>query len=511
MKIALIDQKSLFTNDVDLLVLGIFSKETKGEGKAQSKQKSPNFVLPNEFKTLDTKFSNQLVEIAFSEGFDAKLSETFVIHTLGKVRAKSVCLLGLGEKGSATQETYRRASAQAIKVANTKRCHSLGLALAVSAKVPFEVCSKAQIEGALLANYQFDKYLSEKGPKTIKEIFLAKRNIRQPKKLLDNAKAISDGVCFARDLVNEGPLELDPTEFTKRAQKKGKAAGLDVKVYDEKALAKEKMGLMLAVAKASLDLTPPRLVRLAYRPPGKAKCHVVLVGKGVTFDSGGLDIKPAAGMLDMKVDMSGAAAVAGAMIAIGQIKPRVAVTGYLACVENGIGSAAYHPGDILKSRKGLTVEIFNTDAEGRLVLADALDLAQEKEKPDYLIDIATLTGACMVALGPSTAGIFTNDESLFASLIRHGKNSGEDFWRLPLNEDLFDQLKSPIADLKNCGERWGGSITAALFLKRFIQEGTKWAHLDIAGPATNEKPHPYIPKGGAGFAVRTLVEFVTSL
>jgi leucyl aminopeptidase len=250
---------------------------------------------------------------------------------------------------------------------------------------------------------------------------------------------------------------------------------------------------------------PPRVVRMTYRPKGKATKHIGLVGKGLTFDSGGLDIKPADGMLDMKIDMSGAAAVLGAMIAIGQLKPNVAVTAYLGCVENGIGGNAYHPGDILKSRKGLTVEINNTDAEGRLVLSDCIDLCLTKDKPDVLIDLATLTGACMIALGPNTAGLYSSDDALAEDIKNVGRRNGEDFWRMPLNDELFSQLKSPIADMKNTGLRYGGSITAALFLKQFVDGRATWAHIDMAGPAFTEKDSDYTPRGGVGFGVRTLV------
>jgi leucyl aminopeptidase len=262
------------------------------------------------------------------------------------------------------------------------------------------------------------------------------------------------------------------------------------------------------VAKAAAPYTPPRVVRLEYRPRGKAKKHIVLVGKGLTFDTGGLDIKPPDGMLDMKVDMSGAAAVLGAMVALGRIRPDVAVTGYLGCVENGIGGNAYHPGDILTSRKGLTVEINNTDAEGRLVLGDCIDLAITEQKPDLLIDLATLTGACMIALGPNTAGVFTDDDALAEDIKTIGRRNGEDFWRLPLNDDLFGQLKSPIADMKNTGSRHGGAITAALFLKQFVDGRTAWAHIDIAGPAATDKDGDYTPRGGVGFGVRTLVGLI---
>ena len=331
------------------------------------------------------------------------------------------------------------------------------------------------------------------------------------KAAVTRGQAIAEGVALARDLVNECPSALTPAQFATEARKVGRQSNLTVSVLDEKGLAKERMGMMLAVARAATPYTPPRLVKLSYTPKKKAKKHVCLVGKGLTFDSGGLDIKPAAGMLDMKVDMSGAAAVLGAMSAIGKLRPDVKVTAYLGCVENGIGGNAYHPGDVLTSRKGLTVEVNNTDAEGRLVLADCIDYALSKDKPDVLIDLATLTGACMVALGPTTAGLFTDDDDLAADLRNAGIRAGEDFWRLPLNDDLMGQLKSQIADCRNTGERMGGAITAALFLKQFVDDRATWAHLDIAGPATSDKEEGYKARGGAGFGVRTLVGFIDRL
>lgn len=235
----------------------------------------------------------------------------------------------------------------------------------------------------------------------------------------------------------------------------------------------------------------------------------MLVGKGVTFDTGGLDLKPSNAMGDMKVDMSGAAAALGTMLAIAKLKPHVNVTAYMPCVENGIGAHAYHPGDVIRSRKGISVEINNTDAEGRLILADALDYGQSRDNPDTVIDLATLTGAIIVALGPTMAGLFANNDKLAQQLIACGKKAGEEFWRMPLNEELSANLKSGIADIRQIGDRpQGGSILGALFLKKFVRDNVEWAHLDIAGPATTEKDHPYNPLGGTGFAVRTLVKYL---
>ncbi|OGQ21257.1 MAG: hypothetical protein A2138_05395 [Deltaproteobacteria bacterium RBG_16_71_12] len=314
-------------------------------------------------------------------------------------------------------------------------------------------------------------------------------------------------MCLARDLVNEPAGTLTPVELARRAVAAGKEHGFDVEVLDEKDIARERMGMLLAVAQAASPYRPPRVVKLSYRGK-KGKKRIALVGKGLTFDSGGLDIKPADGMLDMKVDMSGAAAVLGAFVALARLEPRVTLTGWLGCVENGVGGNAYHPGDVLTSRKGLTVEVNNTDAEGRLVLADCLDLAITEAKPDLVVDLATLTGACMVALGPSTAAVFTDDDTLAEDVRNAGKRAGEDFWRLPLNDALQEQLKSSIADCKNTGLRFGGAITAALFLKQFVDGRATWAHLDIAGPADTDRDSEYTAKGGVGFGVRTLVGLI---
>ena len=486
MKLTIESPSNLDSHKTDLLVTCVFSP----------------LSIPSEWMKLDIKSS------AESEGFSAKMGQVFSTQTFLKKGPKSIALLGLGEKEKSSTDTLRKAGGLTFRLAGEKRCKNLSILFNDDKEA-----LQAYLEGFYMAQYRFDKYLTEnKTEKYLESItFLSKLSKDDLKKQSASALAIAESVCYARDLINEGPLVMNPEEMAKRAKREAKELGLSIDILDENKLEKEKMGLILGVARGALKSAPPRLIRLAYRPEKKHKKHVVLVGKGVTFDSGGLDLKPSAGMLDMKIDMSGAACVFGTMMAIAKFKPSVAVTGYMVCVENAIGSNAFHPGDILLSRKGLSVEINNTDAEGRLILADALDYAQEREKPDLLIDLATLTGACMVALGPTTAGLFSKNEGLTQDLLKAGKKVGEDYWHMPLNDDLADQLKSPIADLKNSGERYGGSITAALFLQRFVKEKTAWAHLDIAGPASNEKDHPYIPKGGAGFGVRTLVELITHL
>ncbi len=496
----------------DLLVYAVFvdgaARPAGRAAKTTAKKKGSDLSAP--LQAVDLALAGVLGEAMAAEGFTGAVGQSLLLHTHGKLAAARVLLLGLGSKEKLGPDTMRRFAGQAVKHAEKCKAKKAVLVLPeAEEEVRLEVGVQAAAEGAILASYRFDKYLTENKPvSTLVTLELALPNRQKVDAALARAQAIAEGVCFARDLVNEPPASLTPVEFARRAQVAGKAAGLKVTVLDEKGILREKMGLMYGVAKASLPYTPPRVVRLEYRPRGKAKKHVALVGKGLTFDCGGLDIKPADGMLEMKIDMGGAAAVLGAMLAIGRIKPDVAVTGYLGCVENGIGGNAFHPGDVLTSRKGLTVEINNTDAEGRLVLADCIDLAITEQKPDLLIDLATLTGACMIALGPTTAGVFTDDDTLAADIKTIGKRCGEDFWRLPLNDDLLAQLKSPIADMKNTGLRYGGAITAAMFLKRFVDGRTNWAHIDLAGPVHGDKEGDYQTRGATGFAVRTLVGLI---
>jgi leucyl aminopeptidase len=477
--------------------------------RSGSAKKAAAAALPASLAHIDKALDGLLADIAAAEGFTGASGQTLSFHTHGKLPVARVLLVGLGAADKVGPDALRRFAGTAVRFADKCKAKRAVVVVPEDGAMRLEARVQAVAEGALLASYRFDKYLTkDKASSSLAEVELALSTRARVDGSLARARAVADGVCLARDLVNEPAGSLTPVEFARRAVDAGRASGIKVAVLDEEAIARERMGMLLAVAKAALPYTPPRVVRLEYRPKKKAAKHIVLVGKGLTFDSGGLDIKPADGMLDMKVDMSGAAAVLGAMVAIGRIRPDVAVTGYLGCVENGIGGNAYHPGDILKSRKGLTVEINNTDAEGRLVLGDCIDLAITEQKPDLLIDLATLTGACMIALGPNTAGLFTDDDALAEDIKTIGKRNGEDFWRLPLNDDLLGQLKSPIADMKNTGLRYGGAITAALFLKQFVDKRTNWAHLDIAGPATTDKDADYMVKGGAGFGVRTLVGLI---
>jgi leucyl aminopeptidase len=308
-------------------------------------------------------------------------------------------------------------------------------------------------------------------------------------------------------LINEPASVSTPTYLAEQAAKLSRGNGLKSEIWGLNKIKAAKMTGLLAVARGSVE--EPRFIKLVYKPTGKPKKKIALVGKGLTFDSGGLSLKPAKSMEKMKLDMSGGATVLGVMRVISQLKPQVQVTGYVPATENMPSGTAQKPGDIIRYSNGKTVEVLNTDAEGRLILADALIHAAQ-EKPDAIIDLATLTGACVVALGPQIAGLFSNNQDLADALLRCGKETGEPLWRLPLVREYRDDIRSSIADIKNTGSGNAGAIAAALFLEEFV-DGVPWAHYDIAGPAFAEKDGAYIPKGGTGFGVRTLVRYLLSL
>jgi leucyl aminopeptidase len=371
------------------------------------------------------------------------------------------------------------------------------IALALPARDEAE--AEAVALGGLLGGYAFSRYRTTAPPPPSAELTLLSGAATGRR-----AQALADAVALVRDLVNTGPSDLVPATLAEEAERIAAGRGLDVEVLDEKALAEGGYGGLLAVGQGSVH--PPRLVRLAYRHPGATKT-VVFAGKGITFDSGGLSLKPAKSMEHMKSDMAGAAAVLGAMQVIADLAPAVNVVGYLAAAENMPGGGAQRPADIITIHGGKTVEVLNTDAEGRLVLADAL-ARSAADAPDLVVDIATLTGAQSVALGRRTAGVMANDDAVRDGIVASSRRAGEAFWPMPLPEELRDGLDSDVADLANVSQdRSGGMLVGGLFLREFVAEGTRWAHLDIAGPAFNEEgPHGYTPKGGTGAAVRTLVQ-----
>jgi leucyl aminopeptidase len=317
---------------------------------------------------------------------------------------------------------------------------------------------------------------------------------------------VAAAVSLARDLVNEPPGVLTPERMAEIALAEGKQAGLEVNVFTPPALRQMGMGGILGVAQGSHQ--EPRMIELRYRPKGTPKQRLALLGKGLTFDSGGLSIKTSEGMETMKCDMAGSAAVLATLCALPELGCSAEVTGLLGMAENMPGGAAIRPGDVLHIMNGKTVEVRNTDAEGRLVLADLLSYASKIEKLDAAVDLATLTGACVVALGPMAAGILSNDRALADRILGAASEAGEALWPLPLYAEYREHIKSDIADIKNTGIRWGGAITAALFLQEFVRPGLSWAHLDIAGPAFGEKDYSYLPRGGSGYGVRTLLRWL---
>jgi leucyl aminopeptidase len=454
---------------------------------------------------LEDALGGGLLSHLKSSDFDGKLDQLIDVPTFGRIKARRLLVAGLGPKGELDIARVRSVVASAVRAAQSSTTKSAALVL------PEGLPSlRAVGEGIVLGAYKFSRYFTgERKPKAelAKVSVLATGKISaEQKKQLEQGVAIGHAVGIARDAVNEPPNELYPETLAQIAQRIGKEHGFKVKVLDKKGILAAGMHLHYAVGQGSTN--EPRFVHLSYVPKKKKK-KVVFVGKGLTFDSGGLCIKPAAGMGEMKSDMGGAAAVLGLMAAVGVIKPDIELHMLVGAAENMPDGSAYRPADIFPSLDGKTVEIINTDAEGRLVLADALAYAVNL-KPDIIVDAATLTGAALVALGKTCSAYYATDDKLAATLEASAREAGELFWRMPLLEELGEQLKSDVADLKHTGDRWGGSITAALFLREFVGK-VPWVHCDIAGPVLAERARGVYPKGGTGHAVLTFLGFVERL
>lgn len=420
-----------------------------------------------------------------------------------------LCIIGWssteGVAGFESVERYRRLGATIASEARKLKADRVQLIAGPLdlAKAEF---SSALYEGLRLSSYAFTQY-KEKAPKISQVTQVIVSGGRVNREAFREAAIACDATMFARDLINLSPRDCTPRTIVQAARRVAARGKLSLQVLDKKKLKSMKANTLLAVAQGSDE--PPFLVKITYRPKGRILKKVALVGKGVTFDSGGLSIKTASGMETMKSDMAGAACVLATLKAIAQLKPRIEVTAYIPLVENMINGRATRPGDVVRSMNGKFVEILNTDAEGRLILADAITLA-ERDGYDVMIDVATLTGACMVALGDTYAGLFTDDTVLADALLAASGMAGERFWRLPLAPEYRDLIKSSIADIKNTGGRYGGAITAALFLKEFVTKKS-WAHMDIAGPSFAESEKAYIKKGGVGFGVRTLIRYIQGI
>jgi len=486
----LTSQSAPTATDADALVIGVF-------------QGTDGPVLVTHIDDFD------LTGALTALGATGKPEEITKIHTAGRLATPVIAAVGLGpdlrtaEGGSreAHLERLRRAAGAAARELSSGR--AARVAIALPADEPDE--AEAVALGALLGGYAFRKYRTTESSPTDTELIVHTAQGAAA----DRARTLADAMTLVRDLVNTSPRDLVPADLAAAAERVAAASGLGVLVLDENDLAKEGYGGILAVGMGSAH--PPRLVRLEYTHPD-AERTVVFAGKGITFDSGGLSLKPSKSMETMKADMSGAAAVLGALQAIAAFAPAVNVVGYLSIAENMPGGGAQRPSDVITIYGGKTVEVLNTDAEGRLVLADALARAVA-DGPNLLIDVATLTGAQVIALGVRTSGVMASDNAVAAQVADSARRAGEAMWPMPMPEELRKGLDSSVADIANvAAERGGGMLVAALFLREFVPDGLPWAHLDIAGPAFNEGgAYGYIPKGGTGAAVRTLVQLAVDV
>tara|TARA_B100000902_G_scaffold374195_1_gene402947 strand:- start:756 stop:2192 length:1437 start_codon:yes stop_codon:yes gene_type:complete len=418
-----------------------------------------------------------------------------------------VALLGVGSLENLTHANYRQAGAKLMR--EVKNFHSLSVDFSgyFNENVDQPNATQAFLEGAFLGAYEFTQLKSKTKKPSLTTIAIIGSG-QKIKQAINRAESIAFGVNLARDMVNLPGGDLTPVAFARKASSIAKDKKLAIKILDGPAIKKAKMGGILGVNRGSTQ--QPRFVQLTYKPIKSSGKHIVLVGKGVTFDAGGLSIKTAQGMSTMKCDMGGAAAVLGAMSTLNAISPSVKVTGLMPLTDNMLGGDATRPGDVLRIKNGKTVEVLNTDAEGRLILADALSVASSM-KADAIIDLATLTGACMVALGSQYAGLMGTDSDLIEAIENSSKATGEEVWHLPLPKEYRSQLDSDVADVKNIGSNWGGALTAGLFLKEFVSEEIPWAHIDIAGPAFADSPWGEHSKGGTGFGVRLLVNVIENL
>ena len=477
-------------------------------------------ALPALLTTSDA-ISEAAARFSANGEFKAALGETLLLHAPAGLRAERLLLVGLGRSKHLTPDQVRKGAGVAIRTLKPRGLREAAIAFpedhALSDEhldeLPCALTMRALIEGAELAEPDYDTYKSHRVDRSVQSFAVLAKDLEPATRAemetgFREGQIVAEAQNFARTLVNEPANVLTPTELARRTQAMCEEAGIGCEVDSTEKLRELGMGAFLAVAQGSAE--PPALITMRYEPEGGAaegSPVLGLVGKGITFDTGGNSIKSAEGMEKMKYDMAGAAAMIGAMRAIATLKPKVRVMGVICSTENMLDGKAYRPGDVLTAMSGTTIEILNTDAEGRLVLADGLHYAKTLGCT-HLIDAATLTGAVAVALGVLNVGLFSNDDAEAAQLLAAGTTAGERFWQLPCTDDYADQIKSKIADIQNTGRtRYGGAITAAMFLKCFAEE-TPWVHLDIAGCAWDEEPKPWIAKGPTGVGVRSIVEWV---
>ena len=475
----------------DALVLGML----RGEG------------ISDDLKEIDKALGGELKTLIESEKFDGETGKAVLLgSTFGRIGSKRVLVVGLGEKRSPGLVALRKAG-----IVSAKRLRKSSASIAFSPRFSNKSgYVRALSEGLYLGAYEFNKYKTngDDGGK-LSEIILSSDGLTEKRLAAETglARAVGESTNLVRDLVNEPPVYMTPTKLAETAEGIAEEDGLGCEIFGPEEIDRHGMRGIQAVTSGSDQ--EPRFIHLTYEPSKKPTKTIAIVGKGITFDSGGLCIKPADSMRTMKMDMAGAAAVLGVMKALPALKPRVRVHGLIASCENMTGPRAYKPDDVIKAYNGKTIEVINTDAEGRVVLSDALSYAVELKAAE-IVDMATLTGACIVGLGLYTAGVMGNDSKLVGKILKASREAGEKIWELPLDDELRSEIRSDVADIKNAGSRWGGAITAAMFLENFVGE-TPWAHIDLAGPAYAEREGEFYPKGGTGFGVRTILDYILGL
>lgn len=484
------DSRKFYEIECDALVVGIFEGEKPDSG-----------VLAE----IDQRTGGVLTSLIETGEFAGKSSESAYIHNTGDIKARRLLLLGAGKQAEFTAVNVRRMAGTAARTLRGKKARTF--AFLRRSDVAIAESAQAATEGALLALFEPDKYhTSDKTENHLDQMILATNgdDLNSASSGIERGRIIAEATNFGREVINEPSNVMTPTEMANKAAEVAKAYGLELDVLDEDQMRELGMGSLLGVAQGSAE--PAKLIVLTYKPKTKSDETVAIVGKGVTFDTGGISIKPADGMEKMKYDMAGGATTIAAMRAIAQLKPSVNVLGIVPATENMPGGRAQRPGDVVRAMTGKTIEVINTDAEGRLILADAVAYAR-KLGATKIVDLATLTGAVSIALGDVYVAILGNNQEWTDTVIGAAKKSGEKFWQLPLDKEYREQIKSEIADIKNVGGRKAGTITGAYFIREFVED-TPWVHLDIAGTAWNESTKPYLAIGPTGVCVRTLVNLV---
>jgi leucyl aminopeptidase len=468
----------------------------------------PPQPLEGSIQRMDVEWKGFISNLLEQGDFKGELFECRLLYPYGALPAKRILLTGLGKKGEFNLERWRGAASKAGQFIRDSGIKQFAFSINEFNGFSKRELAESFVTGLLLGTYQFDEFKTHEKDKIkeIGEMVILGETAEEIQSLIDGVrigKIISEAVCMARDLVNGPSNKVTPTVLADRAQQIAKDHAMEIQVFEMSQAEAMGMEAFVAVAKGSQE--PGKFISLEYNK-GKGLDTIALVGKGITFDSGGISIKPSEKMERMKDDMSGAAAVMAAMQAASELQLPLHLVGIIPATENLPSGKAYKPGDILKTLSGQTVEVISTDAEGRLILSDALTYSL-RYQPKAIIDLATLTGACVIALGDYISGLFGNDESLLKRIEEASGKTGEMVWKLPLWDEYFEFLKSDVADFRNVGTRSAGAIMGAIFLSKFVEK-TPWVHLDIAGPASIEKDRPYIPRGGTGAGVRLLIQLL---